>query len=137
MKPALTNRYTNFDFPEYKFQEYPKAVTHNGKVHVVNDAEEELKLKTTVRDYLAEARERAAELKLDIPSDWKVEKIQALIKKTESDIEYAKIIDAENAPVKDSDASKTSIHNELTLAAAGKKLPGRPAKFKPDVITQA
>ena len=114
-KQALTNRYSNFDFPEYKFVEFPKAVKHNGKNYVANDAEEEKKIKATARDYRKEALDRAAELKLEIPADWAVEKIQAFIRKTESDIEFARL-DAPPAPDLGKDASKTSVANKLTLA---------------------
>ncbi len=127
VKPALTNRYSNFDFPEYKFVEFPKAVTHNGKVHVVNDADEERALKAKVRDYRKEALDRAAELKLEIPDDWKLEKIQLYIKKAEADIEFQRLEREEAEPVRDKDASKTTIVNQLTLAAT-KRGPGRPAK---------
>ena len=116
VKPALTNRYSNFDFPDYKFVEFPKAVTHNGKVFVVNDAEEEKTLIATVRDYRKEALERAAQLKLEIPEDWSLAKIQAMIKKTESDIEFARIMADESKPVGDKDATKSSLQNKLTLA---------------------
>lgn len=111
----LTNRYSAMDFGEYKFQEFPKAVTHNGKVHVVNDVEEEKALKAKVRDYRKEAIDRANELKLDIPDEWSLEKIQAMIRKTEADIEFSRLLDAEAKPVADKDASRTSTNNKLTL----------------------
>jgi len=120
VKPALTNRYSNFDFPEYKFVEFPKAVTHNGKVHVVNDAEEEKALLAVTRDYRKEALDRAAELKLEIPDDWKLEKIQLFIKKKESDIEFEKLLKEEDKPIGDKDASRASTINKLTLAAKSK-----------------
>ena len=134
VKSALTNRYSAMDFPEYEFREFPKAVTHNGKIHVVNDAEEEKALKAKVRDYRAEALERAAQLKLEIPADWKLEKITAYIKKAESDLEFSKLLTEEDKPVLDKDASKTSITNNLILAATGKRSAGRPRK---QVLTPA
>lgn len=115
VKPALTNRYSNFDFPEYKFVEFPKAVIHNGKSYVVNDAHEEKALLATTRDYHKEALERAAQLKIEIPEDWSLAKIQAMIKKTESDIEFSRIMDEENKVVGDKDATKSSLQNKLTL----------------------
>jgi hypothetical protein len=120
VKPALTNRYSNFDFPDYEFREFPKAVTHNGKVHVVNDAEEEKKLKAVVRDYRKEALDRATELKLEIPEDWRLEKIQLFIKKRESDIEFEKLLREEESPVGDKDASRASTVNKLILATKPK-----------------
>lgn len=114
--PMLTNRYTSMNFPPYKFQEFPKAVNHNGKIHVVNDAEEEKALKAKVRDYRAEALKRAKELKLEIPEDWKLEKIQAYIKKAESDLEFENMLKEEEKFFGDKDASKTSMGNKLTLA---------------------
>jgi hypothetical protein len=99
------NRYSNFEFEPYQFQEFPKAVKHNDKNYVVSSAEEEAALKATVRDYRKEAMQRAEELKLEIPEGWEVDKIQALIKKTESDIEFAKFMEPE--------VPKT---NKLTLA---------------------
>lgn len=116
VKPALTNRYSAMDFPEYKFVEFPKAVTHNGKVHVVNDADEEKALLATTRDYRKEAMERAAQLKLEIPDEWSLVKIQAMIKKTESDIEFSRIMDEENKVAGDAHATKSSLQNKLTLA---------------------
>lgn len=115
-KAPLVNRYSNFDFPEYKFVEFPKAVTHNGKIHVVNDAEEEAALKAIVRDFRKEALVRAAELKLEIPDDWKLEKIQAFIKKAESDLEFERLTKEDAKPVGDKDASRASVNNKLTLA---------------------
>jgi hypothetical protein len=114
-KANINNRYAGIDFPEYKFVEFPKAVTHNGKTYVVNDAEEEKALKATVRDYRKEALQRAAELKLEIPDDWKLEKIQLYIKKIESDLEFEKLMKEEVTPAGNKDESKTSLQNKLTL----------------------
>lgn len=111
----INNRYASMNFPEYVYREYPKAVTHNGKNYVVNDADEEKALKATVRDYHKEAMQRAAELKLEIPADWKLEKIQLYIKKMESDLEFERLMKEEAMPSGDKDATKTSMQNKLTL----------------------
>lgn len=113
MPSPITNRYSGMDFPPYEFREFPKAVLHNGKTYVVNDAEEEKALKATVRDYRKEALQRAAELKLEIPEDWKLEKIQAYIKKAESDIEFEKLMKEEAKPAEE---PKSALQNKLTLA---------------------
>ena len=109
-KAPLTNRYSNFDFPDYVYHEYPKAVLHNGKNYVVNDAEEEKALKAKVRDFRKEALDRAKELKLEIPDDWKLEKIQAFIKKAEADLEFERLNKEEAKAV------ETPVSNKLTLA---------------------
>jgi hypothetical protein len=115
VKPALTNRYSNFEFPEYEYREFPKAVTHNGKVHVVNDAEEEKALKAVVRDYRKEALDRAKELKLDIPNDWDIKRIQAYTNKVESDIEFEALMKEDAKNFDEKDPTKTSIFNKLQL----------------------
>lgn len=117
----LPDRYSSFDFDPYKFQEYPKQVTHNGVAHVVLSAEEERGLLSLpVVDSRAELLKKAEKLGVMVSDKWKTETIAEVVRTAESEAD-AVIIKSGNPLMADSEKTDLLAKAERLGIAVDKR----------------